>query len=160
MNLDQIFSFLLPVESTILAVLNLVTVLALAGVIYYSAKILLRMRLGRLGRGWKNVTEGLILLCAGFIFLTFEHTLARSSVLYFFLDSIGTLLSLSGIIFMLFGLRSYLLVWVNKPSTASRTISSRETNESLIDPRRTQAANNADLARGAIASFGTHCYAV
>ncbi len=116
MILDSIFSFVISFESSILAALNFITFLALLGVIYYSARILLRMRLGRLEKGWRFVTQGLVLLSAGFIFLTLEHTLPRSSVAYFLLDSAGTTLSLGGIIFMLLGLRSHLTVWIKKPS--------------------------------------------
>jgi len=113
--LAPFFSFIVPYESSILGVLNLITVAALLAMIYYSARILLRMRLGRLEKGWKLVTEGLILLCAGFIFLTYEHTVLRASFPYFLIDLIGTVISLGGIILMVLGLRAHLIVWMKRP---------------------------------------------
>jgi len=109
-------SIILPSQSLILVALDLVTVLATIGLGYYATKIFFHMRLGRLEKGWKMMTMGIISLCFGFLFLTFQHIIPRESNLYFSLDSVGTILSVIGIVLMMFGLRSHYLVWTRKKS--------------------------------------------
>jgi hypothetical protein len=110
-------SQVLPSQAMIMVALNLATVVATIGLGYYAAKIFFHMKLGRLEKGWKRVTQGIILLCFGFLFLTFQHMIPRDSNLYFSLDSIGTILSVVGIVIMMMGLRSHYLVWTRRKSS-------------------------------------------
>ncbi len=122
---------ILPSPSTILVALDLATVFATIGLGYYAVKIFFHMRLGRLENGWKMVTQGIISLCFGFLFLTFQHVIPRESNLYFYLDAVGTFLSIIGIVLMMMGLRSHYLVWTRKKSSAH--ISSNDERQTSSD---------------------------
>jgi len=97
-----------------LIILNLVTLVATIFLGYYAAKIFFYMRLGRLERGWKLVTGGAICLSFAFLALAIQHIFSRQSNLYFYLDGIGMLFSIAGIILMVLGLRSHYMVWTRK----------------------------------------------
>jgi nicotinamide riboside transporter PnuC len=123
---------ILPSQAMILAALDLATVVFTIGLGYYAAKIFFHMRLGRLENGWKMMTSGIISLCFGFVFLTFQHLVPRESNLYFYLDSVGTILSIIGIVLMMLGLRSHYLVWTRKKSAAPLSTSHSDESESDV----------------------------
>ena len=115
------FSFLTP--SLILTCLNLASAVALVVLAYYSLMIFLHMRLGRLERGWKLITQGIFFMSSGFLFVAIDHSLPRASALYVYIDSVGAVLTLVGIVIMLVGLHSHYVVWYKK------TLSNEQTEE-------------------------------
>ena len=108
-------------QPTVLILLDVAEVLATVGLAFYAGKIFLHMRLGRMEKGWRYVTEGVAVLCIGFVLLTLQHTLPRESILYFYFDSLSTILSIVGILLMLLGLRSHYSVWSLKTFTLSNS---------------------------------------
>lgn len=103
-----------PPQSATLIVLNLATLVATIFLGYYAAKIFFYMRLGRLERGWKLVTGGAVSLSFAFLTLAIQHIFSRVSNLFFYLDAVGMLFSIAGIILMVLGLRSHYQVWTRK----------------------------------------------
>jgi hypothetical protein len=122
------FSFLTP--SLILTCLNLASAVALVVLAYYSLMIFFHMRLGRLERGWKLITQGIFFMSSGFLFVAIDHSLPRASTLYIYIDSIGVVLTLVGIVIMLVGLHSHYVVWYKK--TLSKE-TAKETETSVDD---------------------------
>jgi hypothetical protein len=106
------FSFLS--SSLILTSLDLASAVALVVLAYYSLRIFLHMRLGRLERGWKLITQGIFFMSSGFLFVAIDHMLPRASTLYVYIDSVGAVLTLIGIVVMLVGLHSHYIVWYKK----------------------------------------------
>jgi hypothetical protein len=98
----------------LLIALNLASAIALLLLSYYGIRIFLHMRLGSLERGWKLVTEGIVITGLGFFLIAADHALPRASELYFYLDTCGSALSLSGVVFMLVGLHSHYSVWYSE----------------------------------------------
>jgi hypothetical protein len=110
----------LSVQSLTLSILNFASALALVVLAYYALRIFIHMRLGRLERGWRLITEGIIFISSGFFFVAVDHALPRNSLLYFYIDSVGAVLSLVGIVLMLFGLHSHYDVWYKKTASENR----------------------------------------
>lgn len=97
--------------NSLLIILNLASAIALIILSYYALRIFLYMRLGKLERGWRLVTEGIVIIGLGFFLIAVDHSLARASLLYFSIDSAGSVLSLVGVVFMLIGLHSHYTIW-------------------------------------------------
>ena len=112
----------------ILTVLNLASAVALVILAYYALRIFIHMRLGRLEKGWRRITQGIIFMSSGFFFVAVDHALPRASALYFYIDSVGAVLSLIGIVFMLFGLHSHYVVWYKKSVSVERHEESEQIN--------------------------------
>lgn len=106
--------FSLSLQSFTLSALNLASAIALVVLAYYALRIFIHMRLGKLERGWKLITQGIVIISSGFFFVALDHALPRNSVMYFYIDSVGAVLSLGGIVLMLFGLHSHYVVWYKK----------------------------------------------
>lgn len=107
-------------QSLILGMLDLASAVALVILAYYALRIFIHMRLGRLEKGWKFITEGIVFMSIGFFFVAVDHALPRSSSLYFYIDSVGAVLSLIGIVLMLLGLHSHYVVWYKKSLAIER----------------------------------------
>jgi hypothetical protein len=122
----------LVTQSMILTVLNLASAVALVILAYYAVRIFVHMRLGRLEKGWRFITQGIVFMSSGFFFVAVDHSLSRTSTLYFYIDSVGAVLSLIGIVFMLFGLHSHYVVWYKKSVPAEV----HEENEQVNDNER------------------------
>ena len=112
-----------------LTLLNLVATVALVFLAYYALRIYLHMRLGRLERGWKLIAQGIIFMSLGFFFITLQHALSRDSLLYFYLDSVGTVLSLIGIVVMLIGLHSHYMVWNRNFKSSKPELENKNEND-------------------------------
>lgn len=108
------YLLIIPFQSDMLVALYVGLVIATVGLAYYAAMIFFHMRNGRLEKGWKLVVVGIICLCISFLFFTFQHVVSRISVLYFYLDTLGTILAIAGIVLMFFGLRFHYHVWTRK----------------------------------------------
>ena len=109
-----------------LTLLNLVSTIALVLLAYYALRIYFHMRQGRLERGWKFLSQGIIFMSLGFLSISIEHTFSRDSLLYFYLDSIGAVLSLVGIVLMLIGLHSHYTVWYRKLRSSGDKVKDKE----------------------------------
>jgi hypothetical protein len=103
----------------VLTGLNLASAGALIVLAYYSLRIFLHMKLGRLERGWKLITQGIFFMSSGFLFVAIDHLFPRTSVIYIYVDSVGAILTLIGIVVMLVGLHSHYVVWYKKTVSTS-----------------------------------------
>jgi hypothetical protein len=98
----------------ILTVLYLASAIGTIFLSYYSLKIFFHMRSGRLEKGWKLITEGMVFMSSSFVLIAMSHLLSRDSAAYLYLGIAGTSLMLVGVVIMLLGLRSHYLVWYRK----------------------------------------------
>ena len=76
---------------------------------FYAIKLLATFRNGMLEKGWKHVTEGAIILAVAQI--PFLVSGIGPSVLSSLLDDVGSLLRLTGMIFLILGFRAQYQVW-------------------------------------------------
>ena len=120
-------------QSIILAALNLASAAALVILAYYALRIFVHMRLGRLEKGWRLITQGMVIMSSGFIFVAIDHAMPRGTLLYFYIDSVGAVLSLVGIVFLLVGLHSHYVVWYKKSAALTESREKEERNETPED---------------------------
>jgi hypothetical protein len=113
------------IQSLTLAILNLASAIALIVLAYYALRIFVHMRLGRLEKGWRRVTQGIVFMSSGFFFVAVDHSLPRASSLYFDIDSVGAVLSLIGIVLMLIGLHSHYVVWYKRAGQSADDVERR-----------------------------------
>jgi len=118
-------------QSFILTTLNLASGVALIILAYYALRIFIHMRLGRLERGWRFITQGIAIVSLGFLFVGVDHALPRGTLIYFYIDSVGAVLSLVGIVFMLIGLHSHYVVWYKKSISSEKLETNEEKQEDL-----------------------------
>ena len=112
---DAVAEILIAFTQPILVIiLDIIAIGATGGLAYYASRLFFHMRSGRFEKGWRLVTEGVVLLCAGFIFITIQDLSGSSSPYYFYFDYVGTALCVIGIIIMSIGLRSQYRVWTLK----------------------------------------------
>jgi hypothetical protein len=92
-------------------------------------RVFLHLSMGRLERGWRLITQGIVFTSSGFFFVALDHAFPRLSLIYFYIGSVGAVLSLIGIVFMLQGLHSYYVVWYKKPDSSPRRKKAVTTND-------------------------------
>jgi uncharacterized membrane protein len=115
-----------PTQLPILTAMYLAVAVGMVLLSYYSLKIFYHMRSGRLERGWKLTTEGMVFMSSSFVLIAISHLLSRDSRAYFYLGVAGTALMLVGVGIMLLGLHSHYLVWYRKASTHEEKIIDRQ----------------------------------
>jgi hypothetical protein len=99
------------VITILLVILDLTSLVAAAGLGYYSVNMIFMMRWGRFEKSWKWLAVGAFSLWIGYSFLTLEDFLPAYSLDYTFVDYAGTIFATMGIIFFLVGLRQTYRVW-------------------------------------------------
>lgn len=94
--------------------LDIISLLAAAGLGYYAARMFSHLRWGRLEKGWRMMTCGAVVLAFGYAFITAEDAFVAHSFYYVLSDYFGTILASTGIILIMLGIRSQYREWTRK----------------------------------------------
>jgi len=94
-----------------LALNDLVSVIPAIGLGYYSIRMFLLTRLGRLEKGWTFIIFGCFACSLGFFILAIQDLAEAYTIIYKVTDYLGTSLSALGFFFVMLGVRSHYSVW-------------------------------------------------
>ena len=101
-------SWVIPLQ---LVVLDVISILAIVGVGYYTAKMFHHMRRGRLEEGWLPMLYGASMIAVGYGFVTLQDFFLAYSFYYETMDYLGTAITATGLIVVLLGLRAHYKAW-------------------------------------------------
>ncbi|HZW57219.1 MAG TPA: hypothetical protein VFF30_13090 [Nitrososphaerales archaeon] len=97
-----------------LVVLDIISLIAAAGLGYYAARMFFHLRWGRLEKGWRLMTFGAVVLAVGYAFITAEDAFLAYSIYYMAADYVGTIMSSIGIALIMLGIRAQYLEWTRR----------------------------------------------
>lgn len=98
----------------ILTGINIASLLVTLGMAYYAIKLVMKFRRGMLEKPWRHISFGAISLTAAGIMFAIGSTIGIPTSLSSALLYGGSILSVMGGLFLLFGLRAENEVWTSK----------------------------------------------
>ncbi len=95
--------------------INFASIVITIGMLYYALRLMVLFRTGLLGKSWRNISTGIILLSIGgvaFFIRSVSQYLAIYGI-YDLMSFLGALISLAGGALILMGLRAEFKIWIN-----------------------------------------------
>jgi hypothetical protein len=102
----------------VLTAINIVALLVTLGMTYYAIRLVMKFRRGMLEKPWRHVSFGAISLTAAGIIFAVRSAIGIPASLSSVLLYGGSILSVIGGLFLLFGLRAENQVWTAKEKGA------------------------------------------
>lgn len=97
-----------PASAALTSALEAVILVMLVALLFYALKILTAFKKGILERGWKIISEGIIVLVAGEFVTAVSYSISLGGYLY----QLGTGMDALGVCVVVLGLKSHCDIWL------------------------------------------------